>query len=82
MRLKERFISREAILSSLETYELIERYPDDKYLPSYLISAQHEGQVLHVQIAVDSENDNIRIVTAYKPSRDEWEEDLKTRRKK
>lgn len=82
MRLKERFISREAILSSLETYELLERYPDDKYLPSYLISAQHEGQALHVQIAVDRENGNIRIVTAYKPSRDEWEEGFKTRRRK
>ncbi len=82
MRLKERFISREAVLNSLETYEIIERYPDDKYLPSYLISAQHEGQALHVQIAVGRENDNIRIVTAYKPSLSEWEESFKTRREK
>jgi len=82
MRLKERFISREAVMGTHETYEIIERYPEDKYLPSYLVFAQHEGQALHVQIAADRENENIRIVTAYKPSQDEWEEDFKTRRKK
>ncbi|MGR3309294.1 MAG: DUF4258 domain-containing protein [Candidatus Brocadiales bacterium] len=30
MRLKERFILREAILSSIDTYEIIEEYPKDK----------------------------------------------------
>lgn len=35
MRLAGRFIPREAILASVDTYELVEAYPDDKYLPSY-----------------------------------------------
>lgn len=42
LRLAGRFIPREAILAATETYELAEAYPDDKYLPSYLLLA-HEG---------------------------------------
>jgi len=40
MRLAGRYIPREAILAAVETYELVEAYPDDKYLPSYLLLAQ------------------------------------------
>lgn len=81
MRLKGRFIAREAILSSVDTYEIIEKYPKDKYLPSYLVYAEHEGQIIHIQIAVDTISDNITIVTTYKPTLDKWERDFKTRRK-
>lgn len=81
MRLKRRFISREVVLSSVDSYEIIEEYPEDKYLPSYLIYAKYGEQVFHIQIAIDKENDNIRIVTAYKPTLDKWESDFKTRRK-
>ena len=40
MRLKGRFITREALLFSVDTYKIIEEYPDDKYLPSCLIYAE------------------------------------------
>jgi hypothetical protein len=80
MRLKGRFIPREAILSS-EACEIIEEYPEDKYLPSYLVYAEYQSQAVHIQIAADFENESITIVTAYKPTLDKWEEDLKTRRK-
>jgi hypothetical protein len=80
MRLKGRFISRQKILESVSTFEIIEEYPEDKYLPSYLIYLQHQGTVFHVLFAVDLAGDNIRIVTAYYPNIEEWEEDLKTRR--
>jgi hypothetical protein len=40
MRLKGRFIPREAILASTESYEIIEEYPKDKYLPSCLVYAE------------------------------------------
>lgn len=39
MRLKGRFIPREAVLNAVESYEVIEAYPGDKYLPSYLVLA-------------------------------------------
>lgn len=81
MRLKGRFISRQVILSSVDTYEIIEEYPKDKYLPSYLIYAQCRNQIIHVQMAVNMENDSVVIITAYEPTLDKWKEDLKTRKK-
>ena len=39
MRLQGRHITREVILDVVDTYELIESYPQDKYLPSYLVLA-------------------------------------------
>ncbi|OGF63139.1 MAG: hypothetical protein A2Y62_07575 [Candidatus Fischerbacteria bacterium RBG_13_37_8] len=81
MRLKKRFIPRDAILFSVNTYEIIEEYPRDKYLPSYLIYAAYKDLIIHIQIAVDINNDSITIVTAYRPTLDKWEMDLKTRRK-
>lgn len=81
MRLEGRSIPRKAVLASVDTYEIIENYPEDKYLPSYLIYAKYIEQIIHIQIAADIENDNVRIITTYKPSLDKWEEDFKTRRK-
>ena len=82
MRLTGRFISREAILAAVATYQLVEAYPDDKYLPSYLILARHGSQAFHVLFATDVEGDNVRVVTSYRPDPGEWEADLKARRSK
>ena len=82
MRLIGRFISREAILAAVATYQLVEAYPDDKYLPSYLILARHGSQAFHVLFATDVEGDNVRVVTSYRPDPGEWEADLKARRSK
>jgi Domain of unknown function (DUF4258) len=81
MRLAGRFIPRETILAAVATYELVESYPDDKYLPSYLLLARHVGEAFHVLFAVDVEGDNVRVVTAYRPDPAEWQPDLKTRRR-
>jgi hypothetical protein len=80
MRMKGRFIPREFILESFSNFEIIEEYPKDKYLPSYLIYTEYLGQQIHVLFAIDTEGDNIRIITAYRPSLAEWHEDLKNRR--
>jgi len=82
MRLEGRFISREALLSSVESYEMLEEYPKDKYLPSYLIYAKLDEEIFHVHFAVDRENDHVRVVTAYRPTLDKWEEGFKKRRQK
>lgn len=82
MRLKGRFIPREAILSSMDAYEIIEEYPKDKYLPSFLIYTKYRADAIHILMAIDSANDAVTIITAYRPDRDEWESDLKTRRRK
>lgn len=80
MRLKGRFITRKAILESLENYEIIEEYPTDKYLPSYLVYSEYRGDIFHILFAVDLEWDNVRIITAYRPSLEEWESGFRARR--
>ena len=80
MRLKGRFIPREAILEAIESYEIIEAYPEDKYLPSYLVLGRSPGEAFHALFAADLEGENVRVVTAYRPSESEWEDDWKTRR--
>jgi hypothetical protein len=80
MRLAERFIRRVAILEAVDRYEIVESYPYDKYLPSYLILARTDDDAFHALFAVDLEGDNVRVVTAYRPSPSEWKADLKTRR--
>jgi hypothetical protein len=80
MRLIGRFIPRRFIVESHADYEIIEEYPKDKYFPSYLVYSEYHGDVFHVLFATDVEGDNVRIVTAYRPSPEEWQEDFKTRR--
>jgi hypothetical protein len=80
MRLEGRFIPREAVLGSVDSYEIIEAYPGDKYLPSYLVLGRSAGEAFHVLFAADLDGNNVRVVTAYRPSEGEWEDDLKTRR--
>jgi hypothetical protein len=80
MRLKERSVTRQAILDAVDSYELVESYPDDKYLPSYLLLARPAGGAIHVLFAADLVGDNVRVVTAYRPSPDEWMDEFKTRR--
>ena len=80
MRLAGRYISRDDVLEATESYEIIESYPEDKYLPSYLVRAGSDRDPFHVLFAVDVDGDNIRIVTAYRPNPDEWESDLRSRK--
>jgi hypothetical protein len=80
LRLKGRFISRQAIVESYLCYEIIERYPEDKYLPSYLLRSEYQKDVFQILYAVDVEGDNVRIVTAYRPDPQEWDEGFRNRR--
>ena len=80
MRSAGRHISRDAILEATGTYEIIESYTEDKYLPSYLVWATSAGGPFHALFAADVDGDNVRIVTAYRPNADEWESDLKSRK--
>ncbi len=55
------------IVETLENFELIESYPEDKYLPSYLIYSINNGIIFHALIADDQESGNVRFITAYHP---------------
>ena len=81
MRLPGRFISRQAILEAVDTYEVIESYPEDKYLPSYLVYATVGDEVFHILFAVDVPAEQARVITAYHPDPEAWEVDQKTRRR-
>lgn len=80
MRMQERSVSREAILTSVDSYEIIEEYPDDRELPSFLVYAETNKSIIHILFAVDRTEKNVRIVTAYEPNIKEWGEDMKERR--
>jgi hypothetical protein len=60
--------------------QLVEAYPADKYLASDLILACYGHDAFHRLCAIEIEGDTVRVVTAYRPSMDEWEADLNTRR--
>jgi hypothetical protein len=81
MRLQGRFISRQDILGAINTYEVIESYPEDKYLPSYLVYARIGTEVFHVLFAVDVPAEQVRVITAYRPDPEAWESDQKTRKR-
>jgi len=76
MRLGRRHITRDEILGAVDSYEIVESYPQDKYLPSYLVLA---ANTFHVLFAVDVAGDNVRIVTAYRPDPNEWQPGLRER---
>lgn len=48
MRLKGRSISRNAIIDTHDSYEIIEQYPKDKYCPSYLVRSEYYDDLLHI----------------------------------
>ena len=82
IRLAGRFVPRESTLAAVDTFELVEAYPEDRYLPSYLLLGRAGTDAFHALFAVDVEGDNVRVVTAYRPEAAEWQDDLKTRRPK
>lgn len=81
MRMERRSIPRDAVVGASASYEIIEAYPEDKYLPSYLIRAENAAGVFHVLFAADVPGANVRVVTAYKPDPIEWDSDFKRRKK-
>lgn len=80
MRLGPRSITRATILGSVESFEIIEEYPEDKYLPSYLIRAQDGDRIFHVLMAADVPGNNARVVTAYIPDPHRWDDTCRKRR--
>lgn len=80
MRLQARFITRAVIIGSVDQYELIASYPEDKYLPSYLVFARTDEDYFHILFAVDVAENQVRVVTVYRPDPGEWDPALKSRR--
>lgn len=81
MRMKGRAISRAVILDAVSNFEVIEEYPDDKYMPSYLVRGLYQGDVFHVLFAADVNDGSVRVITAYHPDPAQWDKELRIRRK-
>lgn len=78
-RLLQRGISLDDVIHAIKSGEIIENYPDDYPYPSCLILGYgKDAQALHV-VCGANENE-LWLITAYRPSLEIWSEDLKTRR--
>jgi len=70
----------EAVVAAVDSFEVIEDYPHDKYLPSHLVRAEWQQTIFHLQVATEVQGDNVRIVTVYIPRPDEWDLDGRVRK--
>jgi uncharacterized protein DUF4258 len=80
MCLQGRDIPRQAVVEAVDPDQLVEAYPTDQYRPSYLILARFDNDAFPLVWAIDLAGDHVRVGTAYRPSLDEWDADLTTRR--
>ena len=80
MRLQERRLTGDLLRRAGATLEIIEEYPHDKYLPSFLLRGEVPEFVFHALVATDVEGDNIRVVTMYLPDPGQWDEGGRFRR--
>ncbi len=79
-RLNQRNILISEIKYAIENGEIIEYYYDDYPYPSCLIlGTTMKNKLIHIVCGISG--DRLYIVTAYYPEINEWEKDMKTRRK-
>ena len=80
-RMAQRKITADDVKSTLLNGEIIEEYIRDWPLPSCLVLGEGKTQTkYHVVIAIDVADEMVWIITAYRPTLDEWEENFKVRR--
>ena len=75
-RMRQRSIRLQDIKSALMSGEIIEQYPDDYPFPSCLVAAEN----IHIVCSIDEKG--LYIITAYRPSPDQWEANGKKRKEK
>lgn len=79
-RMGERDISRADVKNCILNGEIIEDYPNDFPHPSCLVFGMTlNNHILHVVVA--SDGTHLCIITAYYPSANKFESDMKTRRR-
>ena len=81
-RMAERGILRDEVKEVMLNGERIEDYPDDYPLPSALFMGKPKNRALHVVAAFNKVSETAFVITAYKPSLEQFEADLRRRRKK
>jgi len=79
-RMFERGIGVKDIRIALETGENIEHYPDEAAYPSRLILAKRGKRPLHIVAADNITDDEVIVITSYRPDPSRWTDDFKQRR--
>lgn len=79
IRLAERCITVKDVINCIANGEIIEQYEDDKPFPSCsILGIAVNNKYIHVVVSSDEEF--IHLITAYYPSSEKFESDLKTRK--
>jgi Domain of unknown function (DUF4258) len=76
-----RSISDECVEHIIHNGEVIENYPYAFPFPAKLLLGWCNERPIHVVAAADSNQQLVIVITAYEPTLDRWEWDMKTRRK-
>lgn len=80
-RLQQRNISIADVKNAIYTGLIIEWYDEDYPYPSCLILGYSQNNdILHIVCGLS--HNCIHLITAYYPTTDKWEDDMKRRRKK
>ena len=75
----ERMITPGEVRAVIEQGDLIEDYPEDARGHSCLFHGRGNGW-RGIHVVCSPKEDYLAVITAYLPSEDEWESDLRTRR--
>lgn len=70
VRMFERNISTDDLISVISSGEIIEEYPEDEPCPSFLIMGWIDAVAYHTVIAICT--DHIRVITVYIPEENKW----------
>ena len=76
----ERDIYRSDVVDALKNGIIIETYEDDKPFASFLLASVKGVLPLHVVYSIDKAEKTLYIITAYRPDRVHFMDDLLTRR--
>ena len=76
----DRMISAADVRRVVEAGDLIESYPDDARGHSCLLLGRVDDK-RSIHVVCSPKNEYLAVITAYVPSLEEWESDLRTRRK-
>ena len=78
-RILQRGITTTDVTTSLLSGEIIEQYPSDYSNPSCLVLGI-DVQQLRLHIVCGVSQNELWLITAYRPNPSEWESDFKTRK--
>ena len=79
-RIRERQVEKDDLFNIIMNGEIIEQYPNDYPFPSCLILGNSiAGDPLHIVCGLGK--NKVWVINVYIPDLDEWETDLKTRKR-